>query len=198
MCGVVDKSEQSLVQELRERSQHAFEELVRKYTQRLYSVSFSILRNKQDAEDAVQETFLKAFLSIDSFQGKAALFTWLYRIVANQSLMKVRERSKRRVVDIETYLPHFQYGQHTETIRDWSKFPELALRTKELQEFFERCVDELPEEYRLAYILKDVERLSEEDVCQILELSKPTMKNRVHRARLVIRKRIEENFLNPV
>lgn len=190
-------SEQALVRRLQQGSPAAFEELVEKYARRLYSVSLRILRNKQDAEDAVQEAFLKVFESIDSFREDATLYTWLYKIATNQSLMKVRERSKKQVVSIETYLPRFEYGQHTETIEDWKALPDLALETKELEEFFERCLDELPEEYRLAYILKDVEKLSEEDVCRILDVSKAAMKNRVHRARLVIRKRIEENFFRP-
>lgn len=187
-------SDQMLVTQLKERSAGAFEELVRTYGRRLYSASFRIVRNQQDAEDAVQETFLKVFRSIDSFRGQSSLYTWLYKILTNESLMKVRERSKGEVVDIDSYLPQFEYGQHTGSIQDWTGFPDLALESKELAEFFEQCIDELPEPYRLPYILKDVEKLSEDEVCQILDLSRAAMKNRVHRARLVIRQRMEEHF----
>ncbi|MBI2821438.1 MAG: sigma-70 family RNA polymerase sigma factor [Acidobacteria bacterium] len=189
-------TEQDLIQRLRKKSAEAFEELVAGYARRLYYVSIRILRNAQDAEDAVQETFLRAFQTIDGFREESSLYTWLYRIVCNQSLMKLRQRSHHPVVPIEPYLPRFEQGQHADPILDWSETPDVALQTKEISDLFEKCVRELPEDHRLAYILKDVEKLSEDHVCEILGVSKPTMKNRVHSARLVIRKRIEDHFFN--
>ncbi|MDA2927880.1 sigma-70 family RNA polymerase sigma factor [Acidobacteria bacterium AH-259-G07] len=186
--------EQTLVERLKQRSKAAFEELVQTYGRRLYMVSLRILRNPEDAEDAVQESFLKVFQSIDSFREESSLYTWLYRIVCNESLLKLRTGGRPQVVPIEPYLPRFEQGQHVEAIGDWSSLPDLVLQTQELREFFEECIDELPEDYRIAYILKDVEKLSEDHVCQVLRLSKATLKNRVHRARLVIRKRMEERF----
>lgn len=185
-------SEAALLDKLRDRAPEAFEELVREYGSRLLSVSLRILRNKEDAEDAVQNAFAKVFQSIDSFRGDASLYTWLYRIVKNESLMKIRETSRVQVVDVEEFLPRYEHGQHRDSIQDWTHFPDLRLETKELASFYEQCIDELPEPYRMAYILKDVEKLSEDDVCRILELKKGAMKNRVHRARLVIRKRVEQ------
>jgi RNA polymerase sigma-70 factor (ECF subfamily) len=152
------------------------------------------LRNTQDAEDAVQETFLNAYQSMDTFREESSLYTWLYRIASNQCLAKLKRQRRRRTVPIEPYLPRFEQGQHTEKILDWSKMPDLEAVIQELREFFEKCIDELPEEFRMAYILKDLEKMSERQVCEILGVTNPTMKNRVHRARLVIRKRVEDHF----
>lgn len=187
-------SDQALVERLKQGSQDAFEDLVKKYGKRLYSVSLRLLRKPEDAEDAVQDALLKAFQSINSFRSEASLYTWLYRIVCNECLMKLRKQSRRNLVPIEPYLPRFDQGQHVEAIGDWTRLPDLALETSELADFFEQCIDELSEVYRVAYILKDVEGLSEDQVCRVLRLTKPAVKNRVHRARLVIRKRIEERF----
>lgn len=183
-----------MIDQLKKGSPEAFEELVASYGKRLYSVAVRILRNPHDAEDAVQEAFLKVLRSIDSFREDSSLYTWLYRIVCNQSIMKYRQRAKRDVISIESYLPRFEHGQHVEAFVDWREQPDGELQSHELSEFYEECIGDLPENYRIAYILKDVEGLSEDKVCQILRASKPAVKNRVHRARLVIRKRVEERF----
>ena len=190
-------TEETLVESLKQKSSEAFEELVTRYARRLYVVSYRILRNPQDAEDAVQETFLQVFRSIHRFREESSLFTWLHRIATNQALDKLRKQGPFEVVPIEPYLPHFESGRLVDQMRDWRKEPNFVLQAKELELFFEKCINELPDEYRSPYILKDVEKLSEDQVCEILGLSKPIMKNRVHRARLVIRKRVEEQFSSP-
>lgn len=191
-------SEHELVRRLKDKSPEAFEELVTQYARRLYSVSMRLLRNPQDAEDAVQETFLNAYQSIDTFREESSLYTWLYRIVTNQALAKLKQQHRRPAISIEQYLPRFEQGQHAEMILDWHKIPDSVLSSQELSEFFEKCIDDLPEEFRLAYLLKDVEKLSEDEVSHILGVTKFAMKNRVHRARLVIRKRVEEYLLESV
>lgn len=186
--------ERKLIEHLKQKSEEAFAELVSTYAQRLYYVSLRILRNPQDAEDAVQETFLNAFQAINNFREESSLYTWLCRIVCNQSLLKLRQQRQHNVVPIEDYLPQFERGQHKDTILDWNEAPDRSLHAEELAEFFEQCIDELPEDYRIAYILKDVEKLPEERVAEIVGASRSAIKNRVHRARLVIRKRVEDQF----
>lgn len=171
-----------------------FENLIHKYGRRLYSVALRILRDPADAEDAVQEAYLKAYKAIDSFRGESSVYTWLYRIVSNQALMKVRKRQRKPTASIEDYLPVFEAGQHRKQVADWSHLPDAVLETQELRDFFEQCIDELPDDYRLAYILKDIEGLSEKDVSRITGTTRAAMKNRVHRARLILRGRIEERF----
>lgn len=188
------RPEHDLIAHLKERSPEAFEELVRRYAGRLYSVTMRILRSPHDAEDAVQETFLSAFQNIETFREEASLYTWLYRIAANQALAKLKYKDRHPAVPIEPYLPRFERGEHAEEVQDWSQIPDRELETRELENFFEQCIDELPDDLRIAYVLKDVEKLPEDDVSRILDVPKFTMKNRVHRARLVIRKRIENRF----
>ena len=192
-----DSEEQRLAAGLQMGSPEAFDELVDRHARRLFSVAMRILRNAQDAEDCVQETFLKVFQSISSFRGQASLSTWLYRIATNQALTKLRKERGNPVVDVESHLPKFVLGEHLTVVRDWSQLPDLALQTKELTENLERFIAELPEHYRIPYILKDMEKLSEAEVSEALGLPKTTIKNRVHRARLVIRSRLEEHLLGP-
>ena len=107
--------------------------------------------------------------------------------------MKLRKQKERTTVPIEPYLPEFNNGLYAESA-DWSRTPEASLDVQEMQEFFQTCINELPDDHRVSYILKDVEKLSEVKVAEILRISRQAAKNRVHRARLVIRKRMEDRF----
>ena len=187
-------SEQGFIELLKQKKDEAFEELVSRFGRRLFRVSFRILRNAHDAEDAVQETFLRVFQTIKDFREESSLYTWLYRIACNISLQKLRRRKGRVTVPVEPYLPVFENGQHTETFADWSQSPESSFDLQELHEFLEKCVEELPDHHRVAYILKDIEKFSEDQVAQILDITRQAAKNRVHQARLVIRKRVEDRF----
>ncbi len=182
-------------EQVKRLSPEAFEEVVNRYGRRLYSASLRILRNPEDAEDAVQETFLKAFQSIRSFRGESSLYTWLYRIVQNQSLAKLRHRSQCRLIPIEACPCHFEQGKHVHCLQDRGQSPDLVLYTLQLVEFLDQCIQDLPDSYRRAYVLKDVEKLSEDQVCEILGISKSTMKNRARRARLVVRNHVKKRFL---
>ena len=184
------------VSEHMQSSPKTFEEAVDRYGPRLHSVSLRILKNPQDAEDAVQDTFLKAFQSIGSFRGESSLYTWLYRIVQNQSLVKLRQRRQRKLMPIEPCLRGFEQGNHTQSLPALGQAPDRDLYTRQLVEFLDKCIRGLPRSYRRAYVLKDVEKLSEDQVCQILGISKAAMKNRVRRARLAIRKRVKGHFFD--
>ncbi len=179
----------------------AFEKLVERYGKSLYSVSFQILKNSQDAEDAVQETFLKAFRAIDRFRGDSSLYTWLYRIAQNQSLMKLRKRNRAVTVSLDTWITPSEGEQESLPPTNWlpsqSPDPGLSLHTRQLSEFVRHCIQQLPENYRQAYLLKDVRSLTEDQVCRRLGISKASMKSRVHRARVLVRKRVTDHFFKP-
>ena len=180
----------------------AFEKLVEKYGKSLYAVSFQILKNSQDAEDAVQETFLKAFRAIDRFRGDSSLYTWLYRIAQNQSLMKLRKRNRAITVSLDAWTTPSAGEQQEDLspahwLRSHSPDPGLSLHTRQLSEFIRHCIQELPDNYRQAYLLKDVKSLSENQVCRRLGISKPSMKSRVHRARVLVRQRVRDHFFKP-
>ena len=179
-----------------------FEKLVERYGKSLYAVSFQILKNSQDAEDAVQETFLKAFRAIDRFRGDSSLYTWLYRIAQNQSLMKLRKRSRAVTISLDSWTTPSEGEQESLPPTNWlpshSQDPDLSLHTRQLSEFVRHCIQELPENYRQAYLLKEVKSLSEDQVCRRLGISKPSMKSRVHRARVLVRKRVRDHFFSRV
>ena len=179
----------------------AFERLVDQYGKSLYAVSFRILKNSQDAEDAVQETFLKTFRAIDRFRGDSSLYTWLYRIAQNQSLMKLRKRNRAVTVSLDAWITPSEREQQSLPPTNWlpsqNPDPGLSLHTRQLSEFVRHCIQELPKNYRRAYLLKDVKSLSEDQVCRRLGISKASMKSRVHRARLLVRKRVRDHFFKP-
>jgi RNA polymerase sigma-70 factor, ECF subfamily len=187
-------SERQLVEQLSGNPAEAFEVLVRRYGRRLHAIGYRILGDVQDAEDVVQETLLKVFESIHTFRSDASLYTWLYRIATNFALTRLRKERRHETLPIEPYLPQYNHGQHVGEIEDWSHLPDEEASAAELSRFFQQCLGELPEDYRVAYILKDIEKFSEEEVAEILNVTKAAMKNRVHRARVVIRQRIQERF----
>lgn len=178
-----------------------FEKLVDQYGKSLYAASLQILRNSQDAEDAVQETFLKAFRALDGFRGDSSLYTWLYRIAQNQSLMKLRKRNRAVTVSLDACTTPFEGEQESLPSAQWLRCenpdPGLSLHTRQLSEFIRDCIQELPDNYRQVYLLKDVKSLSENQVCRRLGISKPSMKSRVHRARVLVRKRVKDHFFKP-
>ena len=181
---------------LQQTDSSAFEKLVDRYGKSLYPASFQILRNSQDAEDAVQETFLKAFQAIDGFRGDSSLCTWLYRIAQNQSLMKLRKRSRAVTVSLDAWTAASGGEQGSLPPARWLRCknpdPGLSLHTRQLSEFIRDCIQELPDNYRQACLLKEGKSLSEEQVCRRLGISKPSMKSRVHRTR------VRDHFSNQV
>ena len=137
----------------------------------------------------MQETFLNAFRAIGTFRRRSSLYTWLYRIAANQALMRLRQRGRSYTVpmdDLSSSGLQQEGGLNTGNAR-----PDVLVYSGELGEFLDRCIRELPARYRHVYLLKDVKELSEDRVCQILRISKSTMKSRAHRARTKVRDQFE-------
>lgn len=188
-------SEQDLLEGLKNRSDEAYREFVEGYSGRLFRVISRFLPSPEEAKEVLQTVFLKVIENIPRFEGNSSLYTWTYRIAVNEALMRIRSRKGKREISWEEVLPHYEDGIRTYEIPDWSKLPDKQFADRELQEFVQGCVAELPEEEKSAYLLKDVEQLSEDEVCSLLKLTKPTMKNRVHRARLFLRKKIEERYV---
>lgn len=163
-----------IVEALRRREPTAAERLVAAWGSRAHRLAFGITRNRQDAEEAVQDAFLAAIRRIDTFRGDSAFGSWLYRVLANASYQKLRGR---RVGPGETIGP----GP--------AGLDELALRT-ELRMALTAAIDQLPADYRVALILHDVEGLSNPEIGAVLRISVPNVKSRVHRARSFVRRRL--------
>lgn len=180
---------------LRQKEEWAYRQLIDQWSDKLYRLSLRFVRRPEEAQEIVQEVFQKVVEKIDTFQGNSSLYTWVYRIAVNQSLMRLRGIKGRQFVSWEEFAPEFENGIRAREINDWSQIPEERFIQKEFQDFLRQCVDELPEDLKTAYLLKDVEGLSEAEICETLELTKPAMKNRVHRARLILRERLEKKYV---
>ena len=172
--------------------QHAlFNELVAKETEKYYRTVYRIVRSPEDAREIVQEGFTKAFQRFSQFEGQAQFSSWVYRIMVNEALQKLRSKKVRKEEVMDPFLPRFILGHHAEKIANWRELPYERLERKEFREYLIQCLDQLSEEYQVPYILKDFEGFSEKEIAQELNISLSTVKNRLHQTRLYLRKKIE-------
>ncbi len=185
--------EAALVERLRAGDRAAFEGLIRAYGGKLLAVARRILRDDDEAEDAVQDAFLSAFRSLDGFRGQSELGTWLHRIAINAALMKLRARNRRPEAEIDDLLPQFmERGHHAVSPARWADPPEDDLARAEICRAVRAKIDELPENYRIPLILRDIEGLTTAEVAEQLGTTINAAKIRVHRARQALR-----TLLNP-
>jgi RNA polymerase sigma-70 factor (ECF subfamily) len=170
----------------------AFDELVRRYQDKVYRLSYKILRHEDDASEALQDAFLSAYRGLGSFKAQSTFSTWLYRIATNASLMKYRKRRDGHVSLEQSQ----SQDEDSEPIQlpDWSKQPTEDLLTAETREVMEEGIQRLPEELRTVFVLRDIEERSNAEVAEILELSVPAVKSRLHRARIALRERLNRYF----
>jgi RNA polymerase sigma-70 factor (ECF subfamily) len=170
----------------------AFETLVNRYERKIFRLSQNITQNREDAEDVMQEAFLKAYEHLPEFQGNSRFYTWLVRIAVNQALMKLRRRRPNQVSldeDIQTeddLLPR--------EVEDWGPTPEERYEQSELQGILSTVVGELEPGFRVVFQLRDVEELSTEETAEVLGLSVPAVKSRLLRARLKLRQKLNRYF----
>ena len=182
----------SLVAALRRDDLTAAEDLVAAYGDRSSRLAYRITGNAQDAEEAVQDAFLSAIRKIDSFRGESAFRSWLYRIVANAAYQCCRTRRRRGAdVSLDKLLPAFEHGRHVAPVADWSMIVDDPARQTELRMVLRPAIDELPAHYRAVVVLRDVEGFSHHEIAESLGLTVRTVKMRVHRARLILRKQLE-------
>ncbi len=187
--------EEQLVKDLKEGKVEAFDGLVNLFQRKIYSLSFNLTRNQMDAQDVTQEVLLTIFKKIDTFQGKSAFSSWVYRVTINASYMKLRSRKKEQYVSMDDVLPSFNgSGFQKERVQDWSERAESPLLANEVKSIIEKAVEQLPEKEKVVFLLRDVDELSTEKVGEILDLSVPAVKSRLHRARLILRKKLSGYF----
>ncbi len=180
-----------LLEELRKGSPEAVEMLFNRFHGKIYSLAMSILKNESDAEEAAQDVFLTVIRKADTFKGNSALYSWIYRICVNTCLMRLRGKRRSDTVSIEEFMPVFtEEGMHVSPIDDWSKEVERKALDKELGEVIQRFTENLSEKYRVVFVLSDIEELSNEETAQILGLTVPAVKSRLHRARLYLREQL--------
>jgi RNA polymerase sigma-70 factor (ECF subfamily) len=183
----------TLVAQLRRQEAGAAEELIGAYGDRVYRLAIRITGSPSDAEEVTQDALWTASRKIDSFRGAAAFGSWLYRITANAAYQKLRGRRNARHEISWDDLPAFDgKGQYLEPAADWSpKLRDPAIDA-ELRTALRAAIDELPGEYRAPLVLHDVEGLSTQEIAEVLHVKPGTIKSRLHRARLYLRKRLAE------
>ena len=191
----MDFSDQNLVARIKGGDYQAFEALVNRYEGKVYRLGMRMLRNQEDAEDALQETFLQVYRGLNGFEGRSTFSTWLFRLATNVCLMKIRHRETEpaNLLPLEEYLPRHEEGEHPQ-IRDWPDKPEEKLLTKESREKMLEALGKLPAEYRAVFILRDIEGFSNAEAGEALGISVAAVKSRLHRARLTLRGMLSSYF----
>ncbi len=183
----VAADEARLLAQVRAGNEPAAEELVRRHAGPMLAVARRFFRNEQDAADAVQDALLQAFRSLDRFAGESKLGTWLHRITVNACLMKLRAKRSRPEIAIDALLPEFDgSGHHRERVSRWPN-PDEVLDQTERAALVRRCIEQLPENYRVVLLLRDIEELDTLETAERLALSESAVKVRLHRARQALR-----------
>ncbi len=199
MATIQKKAEEGITEELalvhaaKAGDLEAFSQLVTRYDRNIFRIAQHITHNEEDAQDVVQDAFLKAYTNLAQFQENSKFYTWLVRIAVNEALMKLRKRRNDRTVsldeDVET-----EEGSMPREVADWSPNPEQLYGQSELGDILKKTIQGLPPGFRTVFVLRDVEGLSTEETAEMLDLSVPAVKSRLLRARLQLRERLARYF----
>jgi RNA polymerase sigma-70 factor (ECF subfamily) len=196
----VEVSDEILVERARGKDESAFEELVGRYEDKLYRLAMRFVRNETDAQEILQDAFLSAWRNLPSFEGRAQFGSWMYRVTVNAALMLLRTRNRHPEVTVDDVDPAVlndavsESGQMMRASADWSQRPDEQLQSEEVRKHIQTSVDALPDGLRTVFLLRDVEELSTEDTAEMLGLSVPAVKTRLHRARMALREAIGRYF----
>jgi RNA polymerase sigma-70 factor (ECF subfamily) len=185
--------ESVLLAQSREGDTRAFAELVRRYEGKIFRLAQHITQNREDAEDVLQETFMKSYEHLDQFKGDSKFYTWIVRIAVNQALMKLRRRKTDKSVSLDEQI---DTGEDTivREIAAWDEDPEQQYSREELGSILDRAIQSLEPPYRSVFVLRDIDELSTEETAEALGLSVPAVKSRLLRARLQLREKLTRYF----
>lgn len=181
--------ERSLLKRLRDRDERAFRELIQGHRDRVYNITFRMLGNRAEAEDVAQEVFITVFKTIDSFREEAKFSTWLYRVTVNHCKNRLKYLARRHDRDRDE-IDEGAHAGNGAIGAPHPSAPDRALEGAQMEQLLQQAIAKLDEEQRLVVVLRDVEDLSIEEICEITGLPDGTVKSRLHRARLVLRKRL--------
>lgn len=185
--------ESVLVAQAKAGDQNAFSELVNRYERKIYRLAKNITQNDEDAEDVLQDAFLKAYTHLDNFKGDSKFYTWIVRIAVNEALMRLRKRKTDRSVPLDEPV---ELGEETVTreIAVWDDNPEQRYSQEEWRRILDEAVDGLKPDFRTVFVLRDIEELSTEETAETLGISVPAVKSRLLRARLALREKLTRLF----
>ena len=186
------RSDLELIESLKKGDSASFDELLKRYSEKVHNLAMRITRNEEDAEEILQDVFVTVHQKIDKFEGKSAFSSWLYRVTANTAFMKLRKRRQTPAVSLE----EFGSGVRDTWVSKKSEDCDVDYISSrhELRAALEEAVERLPDEYRMIFVLRDVDGLSSQEVGEILDISVPAVKSRLHRSRLMLRKRLQKFY----
>jgi RNA polymerase sigma-70 factor (ECF subfamily) len=186
-------SDVGLVDEFKAGCTEAFEEIFTRYESKVMNLALRLTRNQEDAEEVAQDVFTTVYRKIDGFRGQSAFSSWLYRVVVNCAFMKLRKRKQNQTISMEELAPAIkQYCMERDSLA--SMHCHNVAVNRELQEVLQSAIDRLPDQYRAVFVLRDVDGLSNQETGQILNLSIPAVKSRLHRSRLMLRKKLQRFY----
>lgn len=181
-------SEMQLVRRALAREGNAFRTIMKTHNQRLYRIARGVVRNDAEAEDIVQEAYVRAFAHLDAFRGDSSLATWLSRIVINEALGRLRKRRRTVAIPANSQAEIIQFPLNP------SDDPERTMAQRQILDLVERATDSLPDVYRTVFVARVVEGLSIEETAELLGVRPETVKTRLHRARALVRKALDDQI----
>ena len=187
-----DLSDERLIVDARNGNVRAFETLVKRYEQMVYGFSFKMCRNKEKADETLQDTFISVYKNLMQFNGNSKFSTWLYTIVTNNCLMNRRKKKiDREMMSLDE--PPVEEGLHQQgIIPSWEDTPAEKMMNTELRSRLDTSIQKLPQDYRVVFVLRDIEGQSIEDTARFLKLSIPAVKSRLRRARIFLREQLND------
>ena len=191
--GLATMTDPELVGLAKSGQMDAFDELVNRHERKIFRLTQHITGNREDAQDALQETFLKAFSRLSQFQGDSQFYTWLVRIAVNESLMKLRKGRAHPTVSLDEPI-ETDDDLIPRELGTWDRNPEQLYSEQEWREMLDRAVQSLPPIFRTVFVLRDMDQLSTEEAAEVLQLSVPAVKSRLLRARLQLRDKLSKHF----
>jgi RNA polymerase sigma-70 factor, ECF subfamily len=187
---IADAHEEKLIEKAKDGNEKAFLALMRKYEQTVYNFSYKVCRNQDKAAETLQDTFIKVFQNLKQFDGKSKFSTWLYSIVTNNCLMSHRRgKLSKASVSYDSQFEH-ESDVHPSSVTEWKSTPLDETMTKELRDILDAAILKLPEDYRVVFVLRDIEDKSAEETSRILNISVPAVKSRLRRARVFLREQL--------
>lgn len=183
-----EKTDKQLIAEFKRGNQQSFEELIGRYSTRAFSMAQRLTRSKQDAEEVLQDVFVTVYRKIKGFEGKSSFSSWLYRVTVNASLMKLRKKRQDQSVPLEDLVPQMK---ETAVVRvpEGQEVDAITLRNQ-LKDALDSAIRKLPDDYRPVFVLRDVDGLTNREVGKILNLTVPAVKSRLHRSRIMLRRKL--------
>ena len=191
MTKILDpQTDHHLISKAKQGDERAFTQLVKRYEQTVWGFAFKLCRDKEKAEESFQDTFINVYRKLDQFDSRSKFSTWLYTIVANNCLMNRRKRKLDGLMESFDDAPDVNDEQVKKQLQSWDDSPIETLMNKELRKTMDDAIQELPDEYKVVFVLRDLENRTAEETAKILKLSIPAVKSRLRRSRMFLRQKL--------